>query len=64
MKKLNPITALYLKILEFISKLMIDIGELCERNKAASRATASDYDRVRKDAKRYRHHCRCTHRWW
>lgn len=27
MRKLNPITAVYLKILEFISFLLIEIGE-------------------------------------
>ncbi len=35
MKKLNPITALYLKVLEVIAQLMVVIGEAGERVESA-----------------------------
>lgn len=58
MKKLNPITALYLKILEFISKLMIKIGEAGERPEKARNATPEDYEWARRTGRRYRRYSR------
>lgn len=62
MKKLNPITAFYLKILEFISFLLIEIGGRFENSIISKNASKIDYIKARQIAKRYRRHCRSHHR--
>lgn len=62
MRKLNPITALYLKILEFISYLLIEVGGKWEDSFFPRNATKEDYERARKFGFRYRQLCRRLHR--
>ena len=58
MKKLNPITALYLKILEAIAQLMVAIGEAGDRAEKARNATPEDYEWARRTGRRYRRYSR------
>lgn len=63
MRKLNPITALYLKILEFISFLLIEVGGRFDDSIFPKNASPEDYEKARNIGKRYRRHCRSMHRW-
>lgn len=58
MRKLNPITALYLKILEFISFLLIVAGGRIDDYLFPKDATREDYERAHKSLSRYRSFCR------
>lgn len=58
MRKLNPITALYLKILELISFLLIEVGGRIDDYLFPKNATSEDYERAHKYLSRYRSFCR------
>ncbi len=62
MKKLNPITAFYLKILEFISFLLIEIGGRWEDSFFPKNASQKEYFRAREIGYKYRQRCRRLHR--
>lgn len=62
MRKLNPIMALYLKILEIISFLLIEVGGKWEDSFFPKNATKEDYVRAKKIGIRYRQRCRRLHR--
>lgn len=57
MRKLNPITALYLKILEFISFLLIEVGGKIDE-KFSARHLTHDEKRI------YRAHAYKLHQYW
>ena len=63
MKKLNPITALYLKILEVISFLLIQVGGKFEDSLINKNATPEEHARARQIARRYRRHRKCMGGW-
>ena len=56
MRKLNPITVLYLKVLEFISFLLIEVGGRFDDSLFPKNATLEDYEKARQVGKRYRRH--------
>ena len=56
MRKLNPITALYLKILELIS--FLEVGGRIDDYLFPKNATSEDYERAHKSLSRYRSFCR------
>jgi hypothetical protein len=58
MRKLNPITALYLKVLEFISFLLIEVGGRYDDYLFPKDATSEDYERAHRSLCRYRAFCR------
>lgn len=58
MRKLNPITALYLKILDLISFLLIEVGGRIDDYLFPKNATSEDYERAHKSLSRYRSFCR------
>lgn len=57
MRKLNPITALYLKVLEFISFLLIEVGGHIDK-KFSPRHLTNDEKRF------YRAHAYKLHQYW
>lgn len=54
MKKINPITVGYLKILEFISYLLIEIGGRIDDYLFPKNATTEDYKRAHESLSRFR----------
>ncbi len=64
MRKLNPITALYLNVLEFISFLLIEIGERVDPYFQKNHLPPEELIRLRKKAKRMRRLWRMNGYWY
>lgn len=64
MKKLNPITAFYLKILEFISFLLINSGKVIDPYFTKESLTNKEKMRLREKAKRIRKLWRINGYWY
>lgn len=64
MKKLNPITAFYLKILEFISFLLINLGKVIDPYFTKESLTNKEKMRLREKAKRIRKLWRINGYWY
>lgn len=64
MKKLNPITAFYLKILEFISFLLINSGKVVDPYFTKESLTNKEKMRLREKAKRIRKLWRINGYWY
>ena len=60
MRKLNPIAAAYLKVLEFIAFLLVEVGGRWDDSLFPKNASKDDYRKAKEAGRRYRKHCRIS----